>query len=124
MNPRVVEVLSNRANEAIDPHLHIWAWQIPAYLFLGGVVAGIMFLLAAMEIRSGKRPTSFSAQLMPFVAIGLLSLGMLFLLLDLEHPAHVYRFYMAFEPTSPMSWGCSCASSSASRTRVAAPCSG
>jgi len=105
MNPRVVEVLSNRANEAIDPHLHIWAWQIPAYLFLGGVVAGIMFLLAAMELRTGKRPKSFSAQLMPFVAIGLLSLGMLFLLLDLEHPAHVYRFYMAFEPTSPMSWG-------------------
>lgn len=105
MNPRVVEVISNRANHAIDPHLHIWEWQIPAYLFLGGVVAGIMFLLAAMEIRRGERPTSVSAQVMPFVAAALLSLGMLFLLLDLEHPAHVYRFYMAFEPTSPMSWG-------------------
>jgi len=91
-------------NPGIDPHFHIWGWEIPGYLFLGGVVAGIMVLLALMELR-GSRPRSLSAQLMPFVGVGLLSLGMLFLFLDLEHPLHVLRFYGAFRPTSPMSWG-------------------
>jgi protein NrfD len=35
----------------------------------------------------------------------LLSVGMLALFLDIEYKAHVYRFYLAFMPTSPMSWG-------------------
>lgn len=105
MNPELVEVISNRANPGIDPHLHFWEWQIPGYLFLGGIVAGMMVLLAAMELKQGRRPTSLSAQVMPFVAAALISVGMVFLLLDLSYPTHVYRFFMTFEPTSPMSWG-------------------
>ncbi len=105
MNPELVEVISNRANHGIDPHLEFWEWQIPGYLFLGGIVAGMMILLSAMELKTGKRPQSLSAQVMPFVAIALISVGMVFLLLDLSYPTHVYRFFMTFEPTSPMSWG-------------------
>jgi len=104
MNPAIIETLSNRHNAGIDPHLHIWGWEIPGYLFLGGLVAGIMVLLSLMELL-GRRPSSRATELMPFAAIGLLSLGMLFLLLDLAYPLHVLRFYGAFEPTSPMSWG-------------------
>lgn len=103
MNP--VEIVTTQHNAHINPTLHIWGWEIPVYLFLGGVVAGVMVLLGALEIRRGKRPTSAAAQWMPFVAIALLSLGMGALFLDLEHKSHVYRFYMAFQPTSPMSWG-------------------
>lgn len=104
MNPEIIETLSNRQNPGIDPHLHIWGWEIPGYLFLGGVVAGIMILLALMELR-GQKPRSRTAQASPFAALGLISLGMLFLFLDLAHPLHVLRFYGSFEPTSPMSWG-------------------
>ena len=35
-------IVSGRNNYLIDPHLHIWHWQIPLYLFLGGLVAGLM----------------------------------------------------------------------------------
>ncbi|MFO0744700.1 MAG: NrfD/PsrC family molybdoenzyme membrane anchor subunit [Myxococcota bacterium] len=114
MNQDVVEIISGRANADIDPHLHIWGWEISAYLFVGGLVAGVMVLLAALELArkaapddatAPPAPRSAATQLMPFWALGLLSLGMLFLFLDLAHPGHVYRFYTAFEPTSAMSWG-------------------
>ncbi|MCA9514797.1 MAG: polysulfide reductase NrfD [Myxococcales bacterium] len=106
MNPHdVVEVISNRANPGIDPHLHVWGWEIPGYLFLGGVVAGLLVLLAALELTRKRRPTSGAAQWMPLVAIVLLSLGMGLLFLDLANKEHVYRFYTTFQPTSPMSWG-------------------
>ncbi|MEZ4224069.1 MAG: NrfD/PsrC family molybdoenzyme membrane anchor subunit [Polyangiaceae bacterium] len=103
MNP--IEVVTTQHNAHINPTLHIWGWEIPVYLFLGGMVAGVMVLLGALELRRKQRPTSTAARLMPFVAIGLLSLGMGALFLDLEHKSHVYRFYMTFEPSSPMSWG-------------------
>jgi formate-dependent nitrite reductase membrane component NrfD len=85
--------------------MHVWGWEIPVYLFLGGVVAGVMVLLAALELRRRAKPTSPAAQWMAFVAVGLLSLGMLALFVDLEFKMHTWRFYTAFQPTSPMSWG-------------------
>jgi formate-dependent nitrite reductase membrane component NrfD len=36
-------IVSGRNNFLIDPHLEIWEWQIPTYLFLGGLAAGILF---------------------------------------------------------------------------------
>lgn len=105
MDTSMVEITHGRHNPLIDPGLTIWGWEIPVYLFLGGVVAGMMILLALMELRSGHRPRSVASQLMPAVAVALLSLGMGTLFLDLEHKLHVLRFYTTFEPTSPMSWG-------------------
>ncbi len=105
MEATLIEVISSRTNPGIDPHLHIWGWEIPTYLFLGGLVAGIMILLPALELRTGKRPQGTGAMLAPFVALGLMSLGMLALLVDLSYPTHVFRFYMSWVPSSPMSWG-------------------
>lgn len=105
MNQPTFEVLHGRHNALIDPSLHIWGWEIPVYLFLGGVVAGMLILTAAWELIQGERPRSLSMKIAPFVALGLLSLGMLALFLDLEHKLYVLRFYGSFEPTSPMSWG-------------------
>ena len=87
----------------IDPSLAIWGWEIPVYLFLGGVVAGMLILGAMLHRRTDSH--SRALQVAPFVALGLLSLGMLSLFLDLEHKAYVWRFYLAFKPASPMSWG-------------------
>jgi len=42
---------------------------------------------------------------MPLFALVLISLGMGALFLDLHHKVHVYRFYLALKPASPMSWG-------------------
>ena len=105
MNPTLVEVVTHRANAHIDPSLHIWGWEVPVYLFLGGVVAGVMVLTAALALRRGDRPASAALRWMPLVGVVALSLGMGALFLDLEYKRHVYRFYTSFEWTSPMSWG-------------------
>ncbi len=102
---QLLETVTTRANPGIDPSLHVWGWEITLYLFLGGVVAGILVLSAALELARGGRPRSRALRPMPFVALGLLSVGMLALWLDLAHRFWAWRFYAAFRPTSPMSWG-------------------
>jgi hypothetical protein len=44
-------IVSGRMNPKIDPVLHVWGWEIPIYLFLGGLVAGILFFAAFMYLR-------------------------------------------------------------------------
>ena len=92
-----------RHSRFIDPQLHVWGWEIPVYLFLGGMAAGTLFLSALLWSRPG--PRSRAARLLPFIAPALLALGMGALFLDLSHKLHVFRFYLAFRWTSPMSWG-------------------
>ena len=94
-----------RHNHLIDPSVHVWAWQIPIYLFLGGWVAGNMLLTGYFLLggRHARRSPLLSA--LPGLSLVLLSLGMLALFLDLEHKAYVWRLYTTFMPTSPMSWG-------------------
>ena len=101
----LIEATTTRSNPGIDPSLHIWGWEIVVYLFLGGLVAGIFVLSAALELRSGEKPKGNALRLMPLAALGLLSLGMLALWLDLAHRLWAWRFYMFFHATSPMSWG-------------------
>ncbi len=105
MTPSLLETVTTRANAQIDPSLHVWGWEITVYLFLGGIVAGIFILSAALELASGARPHSRALLPAPFAALGLLSLGMLALWLDLAHRLWAWRFYAVFRPTSPMSWG-------------------
>jgi protein NrfD len=94
-----------RRSHLIDPELHFWGWEIPVYLFLGGLVAGLMILSGLLAARGDSAERSKWSRWMPFAGPVLLSLGMLALFLDLEYKRHVYRFFMAFEWTSPMSWG-------------------
>ena len=91
-----------RHSRFVDPQLHVWGWEIPVYLFLGGMAAGVMILTALMSARGGR---SRVARWLPFVAPVLVSVGMGALFLDLAHKLHVWRFYLAFRWTSPMSWG-------------------
>jgi hypothetical protein len=37
----MLETTTTRHNPGIDPALHIWGWEIPLYLFVGGMVAGM-----------------------------------------------------------------------------------
>ena len=48
------EIVRTRHNPLVDPSLHVWSWQIPAYLFLGGFVAGIM-VLSGWALWQGRR---------------------------------------------------------------------
>jgi len=80
-----------------------WGWEISTYLFLGGMAAGVM--IASALLSRGEAKPSRTARLLSFAAPVLVSFGMLALFLDLSHKAHVLRFYAAFRPGSPMSWG-------------------
>src|SRR5512138_1381230 len=99
----MIEIDVARHSHLIDPQLHVWGWEIPVYLFLGGMAAGVMILSALLARRGGER--SAAARWLPFLAPALVSAGMLALFLDLSHKLYVWRFYLAFRWSSPMSWG-------------------
>lgn len=101
----MTEWTTTRANPLVDPSLHVWGWEIPAYLFLGGLVAGMMAISGWFLFTDRPRRADSVAHLLPGLGLALLSLGMLALLLDLEHKAHAWRLYTTFQPSSPMSWG-------------------
>jgi len=99
------EMTTTRTNHSVDPVLQIWHGEIPLYLFLGGVVAGIMVLTGLWFLLRPGAERSRALSLLPWASPVLLSVGMLFLWLDLEHPFNAWRFYLAFKVGSPMSWG-------------------
>ena len=99
------EITNTRHNHLIDPTMHVWGWEIPLYLFLGGLVAGIMIFTGIQMLRKKEEEPSLALSLLPWAAPIALSVGMFFLWLDLEHPFNAWRFYLAFKVTSPMSWG-------------------
>lgn len=101
----MIEYTTTRSNHLIDPSLHVWAWEIPVYLFLGGLVAGMM-VISGYFLFSGRWRNSRSVCfVLPGLSLVLLSLGMLALFLDLEHKPYFWQLYTTFEPSSPMSWG-------------------
>jgi formate-dependent nitrite reductase membrane component NrfD len=101
----MLELLTTRHNPMVDPALHVWGWEVPVYLFLGGWVAGSM-VLSGWFLRQGRRPgTGSVGYALPWLGLVLLSLGMGALFLDLEHRLYVWRMYLTFQPASPMSWG-------------------
>lgn len=99
------EITINRHNPHIDPVLSLWRWEIPSYLFLGGLTAGILILSGLLFLMKKEERFPFATRLAPILAPALLGLGMFFLFLDLEHKLYVWRVYMTFRWTSPMSWG-------------------
>jgi len=82
-----------------------WKWEIPVYLFLGGLVAGILILSSIFYLLKKDEDMPFTIFRAPMWAMPLLGLGMFALFLDLSHKLYVWRFYTAFVPSSPMSWG-------------------
>lgn len=99
------EIVSTRTHPMIDQALHIWGWEIPFYLFLGGLVAGMMMISGYFLFRGRQKEMATSCLTLPLLSVVLLSLGMFALFLDLAHRWYFWRMYMTFQPTSPMSWG-------------------
>lgn len=103
----MLEFSTTRQTPLVDPHLGVWSWEIPVYLFLGGVVAGLMVMggLALLRIARGEDGRRFFSAQAPLLGFVLMNVGMLALLLDLTHRLYVWRVYTTFQPASPMSWG-------------------
>jgi len=100
-----IEITSGRMNPFIDPHLTVWGWEIPVYLFIGGLVAGILFFSALFYLRGREAEFKTTIKLVPLLAGPLLVIGLFTLFLDLSHKLYVWRFYTDIRWESPMSWG-------------------
>lgn len=98
-------IVSGRLNNMIDPHLHIWHWQISLYLFLGGMAAGILAIAALYYIRGREKDYSTAVRITPFLAPVLLVLGLIALFIDLRHKLYFWQLYTNIKLQSPMSWG-------------------
>lgn len=99
-----VELESTRS-VALELAPHVWGWEIPSYLFLGGVVAGLMLTVSLVVLLLGSERVTPAMRRALILAPVLLSLGMGALFIDLSYKLHVFRFYTALEPTAPMSLG-------------------
>jgi len=98
-------IVSGRNNYLIDPHLHIWHWQIPLYLFLGGLAAGILFFAALFTIMGKEDKYPAAVKIAPHIVPWVLMIGLLALMLDLKHKLYFWRLYTTIRLESPMSWG-------------------
>ncbi len=99
------EITTTRHNHMIDPSLSVWGWEIPVYLFLGGMVAGMMLISGYFLFKGRQTEENCSCYYLPFMSSILLTIGMVALFLDLEHKLFVWRLYTTFQITSAMSWG-------------------
>jgi formate-dependent nitrite reductase membrane component NrfD len=98
-------IVSGRMNPMVDPNLNIWHWQIPLYLFLGGMAAGILCIAALYYIRGKENDYRTAVRITPFLAPVLLVLGLIALFIDLRHKLFFWQLYTNIRLQSPMSWG-------------------
>jgi len=97
--------VSGRSIPNIDPYLNIWHWQIPVYLFLGGLAAGILFFAALFTIMGKEKEMPAAVKTAPIIAPIALILGLFALFLDLKHKLFFWQLYTTIRIESPMSWG-------------------
>lgn len=98
-------IVSGRMNYKIDPELHIWGWEIPTYLFLGGLAAGILYFAALYYLRGKENMYQSAVKWVPMFTPFFLMIGLGALFLDLHHKPYFWRLYTTIKLQSPMSWG-------------------
>lgn len=97
--------VSGRNIPNIDPYLNIWHWQIPSYLFLGGLAAGILFFAGYFTIMGKEEKMATTVKRAPMLVPFALILGLFFLFLDLKHKLYFWQLYTTIRLESPMGWG-------------------
>ena len=98
-------IVSGRMNYKVDPNLHIWGWEIPTYLFLGGLAAGVLFFAALYYLRGKEKEYESAVKWVPMLTPIFLMVGLGALFLDLHHKPYFWRLYTTIKLESPMSWG-------------------
>jgi len=97
--------VSGRNIPNIDPYLNIWHWEIPVYLYLGGLAAGIMFFAGLFTVMGKEKEMETTVKWAPFLVPVALVVGLFALFLDLKHQLFFWRLYTTIRFESPMSWG-------------------
>jgi protein NrfD len=97
--------VSGRNIPNIDPYLNIWHWEIPSYLFLGGLAAGILFFAGIFTIMGKENKMSATVKKAPMIVPFALIIGLFMLFLDLKHKLYFWQLYTTIRLESPMGWG-------------------
>ena len=63
------ELIITRNNHLVDPMLHIWGWQVPVYLFLGGLVAGMMIISGYFILTGRAKDKNCSCHFIPLIGL-------------------------------------------------------
>ncbi|GAB2944712.1 polysulfide reductase NrfD [Micromonospora polyrhachis] len=79
----------------------VWRWDIPAYLFTGGLAAGSALIAVGADL-TGRSALRRSGRLASLAAVGA---STYFLVHDLGRPARFHHMLRVAKPTSPMSVG-------------------
>jgi formate-dependent nitrite reductase membrane component NrfD len=103
MNEEIL--ISGRMNPHIDPTLGIWGWEIPLYLFLGGLAAGILFFAALYSLLGREKELPTAVRKATFLVPIILIVGLGVLFLDLKNKLYFWQLYTTIRIESPMSWG-------------------
>ena len=93
------------ANEFVNPQLHVWGFPIALYLFVGGLIAGILLVIAFNYLFNKTEARLSNQYSLAGLAFGLLVLGCIMLLVDLRQVTQFYKLFFHFDLEAPMSWG-------------------
>lgn len=98
-------IISGRMIPKVDPHLHMWGWEIAVYLFLGGLAAGLLIFASLYTILGKEKEYPTAVKWATFLVPVALVLGLGALFIDLHHKLYFWRLYTTIRLESPMSWG-------------------
>jgi formate-dependent nitrite reductase membrane component NrfD len=98
-------LVTARDIHGLYPHVHIWGFPIAAYLFLGGLAAGILLFATIYYIKGKEDEMPFTVKIAPIFTFIFIMIGLLLLVYDLHHKLFVWRLFTTFRIESPMSWG-------------------
>jgi len=98
-------IVSGRMNPGVDPYLQLWHWEIPLYLFLGGLAAGLLFFASLYYLLGKEKEMPTAVKWASFLAPISLVIGLAALFFDLKHKLYFWQLYTTVRFTSPMSWG-------------------
>jgi hypothetical protein len=79
----------------------VWRWDIPAYLFAGGLAAGAAMIAGGSQLTGRPR----LRRVCRFTSLGAVGASTYFLIHDLGRPERFHHMLRVAKPTSPMSMG-------------------
>jgi formate-dependent nitrite reductase membrane component NrfD len=79
----------------------VWTWEIPAYLFTGGLAGGAALLATGADLTANPE----LARAMQWAAMGATTASGALLVADLGVPGRFHHMFRVAKPTSPMSVG-------------------
>jgi hypothetical protein len=82
----------------------VWTWEVPVYMWVGGMAAGSAFVALACDAAGDAR----SAEIARRTALAAVAPAPLLLIGDLGRPERFLNMLRVFKPRSPMSMGVWC----------------